>query len=139
MLRSALFLCGVASGAPIASINLPVFSWNVHWQCGSDHIKGCQTAAAKRLTSLARANNAQIVAAIELEVTSDTPIDLPPFGNVQLTTCFQSMVLHKFTSIYITAGLLGWSQVNGSCAGAPGKTGDALVRGSFTLHFTKIE
>lgn len=92
----------LAAGAGAAS-PLRLLSWNVHWQCGSDHIKGCRDAAAARLAELARGAGAGVVAAIELEADSETPLDLT------------------------LRGLQGWSQVNGSCPGAAGRTGDALA------------
>jgi len=111
-------LCSAGTAAP-----LRVLSWNVHWQCGSDYLPGCRAAAAQRYADLARrfgggggdggssstAAAADVVVAIELEASSDTPVNLPrqdPAG--------------FFGS--------GWSQVNGSCPGAQaGATGDAVA------------
>jgi len=101
-------LNGGAAAVPAVSTrqqpsSVAVLSWNVHWQCGSNYIHGCQANATARFLQLAEERKANIVVAIELEATSSTPVDLPS---------------HGFGS--------GWTAVNGSCPGAAGKTGDAL-------------
>lgn len=80
-----------------------VLSWNVHWQCGSDHIPGCREAATKRLLQLAHEHDANVIVAIEFEASVSQPINLH---------------LHGMAS--------GWTQINGSCAGNVTNAGDAM-------------
>ena len=104
---SVAVLCpfaGAASGTPL---NLTVLSWNVHWQCGSDHIPRCRSAATSKIIELAAKHAANVIVAVELEHNDTAPIDLPSHG---LPTAYPR-----------------WAQVNGTCPGAPGKTGDALA------------
>ena len=99
----AFFLTSLAVCA--SELPLRILSWNVHWQCGSDHIPGCRAAATQRFVDLARTADASIVLSVELEQTSSTPVDLPSHG-------------------------LGskWAAVNGSCAPLPpATTGDACA------------
>ena len=90
---SLLALASVAAGSapPVnpraVPLKLSVLSWNTHWQCGSDYIKGCRAAAATRLAALAKANLpapglgvARAVVSIEIEATSSTPIDFSATG-----------------------------------------------------------
>ena len=63
-----------------SELPLSILSWNVHWQCGSDHIPGCRAAATKRFVDLAHNAHASIVLSVELEQTSSTPVDLPSHG-----------------------------------------------------------
>jgi hypothetical protein len=82
-----------------------VFSWNVHWQCGSDFLRGCRAFAAERFVNLTRAVRASIAVAIELESNSTTPLALDAPGRLE-----------------------GWQTVAGSCAPTPpSATGDALM------------
>ena len=88
-----------------APLQLSVLSWNVHWQCGSNHLQGCRAAATKRLAELAKSHSVDMVVAIELEHNDTEPIDLPSHG---LGTA--------------------WWQMNGSCpADKAGASGDALA------------
>jgi len=75
------------------SFPLRILSWNVHWQCGSDHIPDCRARAIQRFVALAAQHHASMVVSIELEANDTTPIDLPSHG------------------------LTGWVQYNGSCPG----------------------
>ena len=83
---------------------LTVLSWNVHWQCGSDHIPGCREAATERLLQLAQENRADFIVTVELEESVSQPIDLRS---------------HGLSS--------GWTQVNGSCPGNASNGGDAMA------------
>jgi hypothetical protein len=89
------------------AVNFNILSWNVHWQCGSNFIKDCRDAATKTLVDHATTYNADVIVAVELEETSSTAIDLPSHG--------------------LDTDQEHWTQVNGSCVGAPGKTGDAIA------------
>eukprot|EP00927_Polykrikos_kofoidii_P086081 TRINITY_DN9537_c0_g1_i2.p2 TRINITY_DN9537_c0_g1~~TRINITY_DN9537_c0_g1_i2.p2 ORF type:complete len:296 (+),score=29.24 TRINITY_DN9537_c0_g1_i2:80-967(+) len=84
----------------IERASLNVLSWSIHWQCGSK--AGCREMAAGRLIQLGSQQNADIIVAIEFEENKWTPFDLT------------------------SAGLLGWTQVPGSCASPDRKHGDAL-------------
>ena len=103
---SLFFLLTTLGG--IVAAPLRVLSWNVHWQCGSNFLPGCREAATRRFAELARDFNgrgtvADAVVAIELEATSDSPADLA------------------------SGFFSGWTQVNGSCPGSAGATGDAAA------------
>ena len=110
-LCAAAALCGVAllagAGAVAAKpLSLSILSWNVHWQCGSDHLPGCREAATQKFVELSKTHAADVIVAVELEHNDTAPIDLPS---------------------HLDASRGPWTQVNGSCPGAPGKTGDALA------------
>jgi len=91
-------------GSAASDSNLRIMSWNVHWQCGSDHIQGCRADAIKRFVTLAHDNAVNVLVSVELEANGTTPINLP------------------------TQGLHGWSQVNGSCAPpTPEQSGDVAA------------
>ena len=94
---------GLIIGA-VASSNWGVFSWNVHWQCGSNYISGCREAATKQLLQLAHEQNANVVVAVELEVSESQPIDLRSHGLAS-----------------------GWAQINGSCSSHETSGGDAMA------------
>ena len=95
-----------ASPRPAAPAGVTVLSWNIHWQCGSDHLPGCREAATTKIVELATQHGAEVIVAVELEHNDTAPVDLTLPGH----------------------GLHGsWRQINGSCPGAPGKTGDALA------------
>jgi hypothetical protein len=103
-----------------------LFSWNIHWQvraqlahtnettgltrwyywqCGSDYVKGgCRDYSTNTFVDLVKSSNADVAVAIELESTSDTSVDFLALPG---------------------SPLKGWSQISGSCPGAPGHTGDA--------------
>ena len=84
-----------------STFELPILSWNVHWQQGSDFIKGGRAAALTKLAQLVQQSGSSITAAIELETTSTEPV---------------------------ARNWPGWEQVNGSCPPLPGKkTGDTLL------------
>merc|ERR1712166_1111199 len=86
------------------SFPLRILSWNVHWQCGSDHIPDCRARAIQRFVALAAQHHASMVVSIELEANDTTPIDLPSHG------------------------LTGWVQYNGSCPGpSPTQSGDVAA------------
>eukprot|EP01048_Picozoa_sp_COSAG05_P000978 COSAG05_NODE_31_length_28416_cov_170.150652_1_plen_1216_part_10 len=104
---SVAVLCSLAGAASGTPLNLTVLSWNVHWQCGSDHIPRCRSAATSKIIELAAKHAANVIVAVELEHNDTAPIDLPSHG---LPTAYPR-----------------WAQVNGTCPGAPGKTGDALA------------
>jgi len=106
LLLSAATLRAAAADPPL---DLTVLSWNVHWQCGSDHLPGCRAAATARVAELADAHGATVVVAIELEHNDTAPIDLPAHG--------------------LGGGHYpAWLQVNGSCPGAAGGApGDAIA------------
>jgi len=83
---------------------LPVFFWNVHWECslaarGASH--HCKNKCGHRFAELAQASKAEIVASVELSDTNDRPASLPAFG------------------------LSGWTQVDGPCK--HGYRGDAAA------------
>jgi hypothetical protein len=84
-----------------------VLSWNVHWQCGSDHLPGCRAAATAKLVALAKEHSVGIVVAVELEHNDTAPVDLPSRG--------------------LPADYPPWMQMNGSCPGAGKAPGDALA------------
>ena len=87
------------------ALTTSLFSWNVHWQCGSDHLPGCRAFAAARFVNLTRSTHASIAVAIELESNSTTPLALDSPGLLE-----------------------GWQTVAGSCSPtAPAATGDALM------------
>jgi hypothetical protein len=109
-LAATAALCCLAAAVAVddTPLGLTVLSWNVHWQCGSDHIPGCRHAATSKLVALAQQHSADVIVAIELEHNDTAPLDLPSHG--------------------LPGTYPPWTQVNGSCPGAaPGKTGDALV------------
>jgi hypothetical protein len=54
---------------------LNIFSWNVHWQCGSDHIPGCRAVAVDNFLSLTASTGADVAIAIEIESSSCETID----------------------------------------------------------------
>jgi len=120
MLRlCALLFCSYADAlvprAPVLEVTL--FTWNVHWQCGSDFIQGCRETAVSRFKALLNESTADIAVAIEIESS----------GNSSETLDFT------------TAGspLAQWNQVNGSCPGANGQPGDVvalLIQPHFKLH-----
>ena len=43
-------------------VQLDILSWNVHWQCGSNYIKGCQANATQRFIELQQKVKADVVA-----------------------------------------------------------------------------
>jgi hypothetical protein len=101
-------LLSVAIQAPVS-----VLSWNIHWQQGSDHIKGGREAAREALLKLAHSTNASITVAIELEANSTEPVEL---------------------------AWPGWTQINGSCPSVlAGKTGDALLLAVDSEQFTILK
>ena len=92
--------------------------WNVHWQCGSNYIKGCREAATQALNKL-----------VNEHMPSDEAVSKSPHGlgrvmvSVELEeTSWQPLNLAQH-------GLPGsWAQVNGSCPPTPpSTTGDALA------------
>lgn len=92
-----------AAWSPVVNVN--VFSWNVHWQCGSNYLPGCREYALERYVDLTLASAASIAVSIELESNSTTPLDLDS-----------------------TKRLKGWKMVPGSCSPTPpSATGDALM------------
>ena len=97
-------LHAVAADPPL---DLTILSWNIHWQCGSDHLPGCRAAATAKVAALAKLHKPAVIVAVELEHNDTAPVNLPTHGGVPDR---------------------GWLQVNGSCPGAkPGATGDALA------------
>lgn len=62
--------------ASASVFNLRIFSWNIHWQCGSDYIKGCCAKALQKFQDLVKVTQSDIALAIELEVDSDHPFDI---------------------------------------------------------------
>ena len=60
LLRLQLLLVGAATTAARAgglsggtgAPTLSALSWNIHWQCGSDHLKGCRTVATQKFAEL---------------------------------------------------------------------------------------
>jgi hypothetical protein len=86
------------AGSP--PLSLTVFSWNVHWQCGSNRIPGCRAAATQKLVELSREHAADLIVAAELEHNASAPVDLPSHG-------------------LGSSGSAAWKQVNGSCRYIP--------------------
>lgn len=81
-----------------------ILSWNVHWQCGSDYIKGCRANATERFIQLQQETRADVVLAVELEATDTQPVDLVAAG----------MGDH-------------WKQVSAGCAAVGTGSGDAIA------------
>ena len=48
--RAGGFSGGTSAPAPAGTLS--ALSWNIHWQCGSDHLKGCRTVAAQKFAEL---------------------------------------------------------------------------------------
>jgi len=46
-----------------------VLSWNVHWQCGSDHVPDCRAAATAILLKMAHEREANVIVSVELEAS----------------------------------------------------------------------
>jgi len=85
---------------------LPVFFWNVHWECslaarGASH--NCKRKIGHRFVELAHASKAEVVASVELSDTASRPASLSAFG------------------------LRGWTQVNGPCKRGHGGDAAALA------------
>lgn len=83
---------------------LPVFFWNVHWECSVaayGATDACKGKIGRRFVELAQASKAEVVVSIELEDAMDRPASLPGFG------------------------LSGWTQVDGPCK--HGYRGDAAA------------
>eukprot|EP00445_Apocalathium_hangoei_P009967 CAMPEP_0203878534 /NCGR_PEP_ID=MMETSP0359-20131031/23076_1 /ASSEMBLY_ACC=CAM_ASM_000338 /TAXON_ID=268821 /ORGANISM="Scrippsiella Hangoei, Strain SHTV-5" /LENGTH=324 /DNA_ID=CAMNT_0050797747 /DNA_START=15 /DNA_END=989 /DNA_ORIENTATION=+ len=76
------------------SVLLNGLSWNSHWQCSEN--PECLAAATTTFVELTKLSDAHFAVAIQLGKTS--PVDLP------------------------SSGLLGWTQVDGTCRSAYGDT-----------------
>ena len=96
-----------------SSVQLNILSWNVHWQCGSNFIKGCRANATQRIIAMQQQVKADVVVAVELEQTDTTPVDLVAAG----------MGVH-------------WEQISGSCAAVDGGSGDAIALMFDTTQYT---
>lgn len=112
-MRGALFPAAVCAllhaAAADPPLGLSVLSWNIHWQCGSDHhMPGCREAATAKVVALAKSHSVGMVVAVELEHNDSSPIDLPSHG-------------------LVTESYPSWVQINGSCPGAGTAPGDTLA------------
>ena len=77
---ATIVLCQLLPGLAADALSFTVLSWNVHWQCGSDHLPGCRAAATQRFVDLSKQHSANVVVAVELEHNASAPIDLPSHG-----------------------------------------------------------
>lgn len=106
----------MAAAVQASNALLPVLSWNVHWQCGSDYVVGCRTFATKKFLDLMAKTAPDVAVIIELEADSNNPVNLVGDG-----------------------ALPGWNQVNGSCHGRLSSSGDALallLHESYKIRFS---
>ena len=109
-----------AAPATSATVPLSIVSWNTHWQCGSDYIKGCRANATGVLLALAKRFDADVVVSIEIEATSATP--------VALTSASRAPTIPPTLPAAKSANATtGWTQIDGSCPGINGATGDAMA------------
>jgi len=108
---AVLLMVGLAAQAAASTSAWPILSWNTHWQCGSDHVKGCRASATASLLALANSSRAAVVVSIELETSDTLSVDVrkaPPALN---------------PSGWVNSG---WSRVAGSCPAVGRGSGDAL-------------
>ena len=103
-----------------ATLPLSIVSWNTHWQCGSDYIKGCRANATGVLIALAKQFDADVVVSIEIEASSSTPVALTSASSAP--TIPPTLPAAKSAN-----AATGWTQINGSCPGLNGATGDAMA------------